>query len=296
MFLRKQIDYSVNEIYDKIFVYRALMPDAQMLHDILIDLYENMDGKNIFSKWSDWYEFGRKSDVNSDFNFYDKYHFNQTYKESDNRKKLLQEFYLFSRLAELSEKAITHYVQSNNVPIPDDVFVTSPNPAKYNENFHNNEYGYSMNFHTDYNIGEWWWPGDKFLLTCTSYINDNYKGGEIVFFVDNKIIPYKPGAGEIIVFPSGDPLYPGNRPYFHGVKVIEEGDKFLIRNYLKYSTDQNLQVWQEKEKQYGKEEWYEMARLDAQHKSIMHFEDICEDGNIRKYPRYSELVRELYKM
>lgn len=290
----KQDNYEHREIYDKIFVYSALLPDAPMLHEIMQSLYEKTDGQNIFSKWLDWYTLGKISSVDNEINFYDKYHFNALYEKVSDKSKLLKELYLFSRLKETTKKALNHYIKINNIDIPQNSHITSPGPAKYHPNVHNNNYGFTMNFHTDYTIGEWWWPGDKFLLTCTTYINDNYLGGEIIFYIDGDICEYKPQAGDILVFPSGNPLYPGGKPYYHGVKVIESGHKFLVRNYLKYSTNKNQEFWDQKEREHGKQEWYRIAAEEAKHKSTLLFEDAFENGQPRKQANYSDLVRQLY--
>lgn len=290
-------DLKYSEIYENIFVYHALLPDHDMLHDILIQSDKIFDGNGIFSQWGDWYTIGKICSINKADRFFAVEVCKDLYKKCTNKSNLLQEFYLFSRLNQATGLAISNYLDINNISIPDNSFVTAANPAKYNENFHNNKQGYSMNFHTDYQIGEWWWPGEKFLLTCTTYVNDNYDGGEIEFIINKDHIKYKPKAGDIMVFPSGNPLYPGNIPYYHGVRVIKSGIKFLIRNYLKYYTDQNLDLWTEKEIEYGKDEWYNMAAQEAKHTTSLLYENIFnEDGTIKDEIDYSLLAKKIYNL
>ena len=285
------------EIYENIFVYHDLLPDNALLHDILIESEDIFSGELIYNKWTDWYTIGKICSTNPLSNFYDKKTFEDIYKKSHDVNKTVKELYLFRRLSESTLLAVDNYIKHKGINLPEKSFITQPNPAKYNENFHNNKFGYSMNFHTDYQIGEWWWPGDKFLLTATTYVNDNYDGGEIVFIVDNKMIEYKPRAGDIIVFPSGNPLYPGNKPYYHGVKVVEKGVKFLVRNYLKYNTDENLDIWLQKEEEYGKEQWLQLAMDQAKHATTLLYQSVVnEDGTLKNEIEYSDLVKQLYKI
>lgn len=290
-------DLQREQIYDNIFVYRNLLPDAPVLHNILKESEYVFSGDLIFSEWKDWYTIGKICSLNEEYKFYSP-SFNSDFCISQsNLDSLIKEYYLYVRLIQSTNIAINEYIKEKLIDLPDNTFITTPNPAKYNENFHNNEYGYSMNFHTDYQIGEWWWPGEKFLLTCTTYINDDYDGGEIVFLVNNEIIEYKPKAGDIMVFPSGNPLYPGNVPYYHGVKVVTNGIKFLIRNYLKYKTNKNLDVWEQKEKIHGKLEWKKIAEEEVKHTCTLNYGQIFdEDNKVRSTIQYSELVKKIYNI
>lgn len=290
-------DLKYDEIYDGIFVYHDLLPDHDILHDILVESDKIFDGSGIFSKWNDWYTIGKICSINPADRFYAKEICEDVYKTHQNKGHLLKEFYLFNRTNQATSLAISHYLENKKISIPENSFITAANPAKYNENFHNNEHGYSMNFHTDYQIGEWWWPGEKFLLTCTTYVNDNYDGGEIVFLINKDIIQYKPIAGDIMVFPSGNPLYPGKTPYYHGVKVVNNGIKYLIRNYLKYISDENKDLWLEKELEYGKDEWYRMAAESAKHATLLVYENAFNDDETMKdVVEYSDLVKKIYDL
>lgn len=80
-------------------------------------------------------------------------------------------------------------------------------------------------FHSDVFQQDMDTPGYKLIFTSMIYLNDDYEGGEICFWDGEKIIGYKPEAGDIIVFPSCEPFY-------HGVLNTYENDRYAIRvNY-----------------------------------------------------------------
>jgi len=154
--------------------------------------------------------------------------------------------------------------------------------------------GLAMNFHTDYAIGEWNWPGEKFLITCTTYINDDYSGGEIEFFINNKLIKYKPIAGDILVFPSGDPKFPGDHPYFHAVHPCSQNEKFLVKSFVKYTTDEYLDEWNKNIQKYGEKKWKQIAQSQAQ--GINSLRGPYADGDGNETYKYHELIYKLYKL
>jgi hypothetical protein len=122
----------------------------------------------------------------------------------------------------------------------------------------------AMHFHTDTNMTDLESPGKKLTITITIYLNDNYSGGEICF-VDkkaDKAFLYKPNAGDITVFPSGE-------PYLHGVFPHEGSDRYLVRLFYMYNVVVGSNEWHANEKKYGKEKWQKMEeeRIKKFHKS-----------------------------
>ena len=84
------------------------------------------------------------------------------------------------------------------------------------------------------------------------------RGGEIEFYVDGEFVPaYKPEAGDIMVFPSGE-------PYYHGVRTATQGNKYLIRNFMIYPYPGSPE-WLANQIEYGAIKWLEMEkkRVDA---------------------------------
>lgn len=84
-------------------------------------------------------------------------------------------------------------------------------------------------FHSDFFEQDMDTPGYKLIFTVMIYLNDDYSGGEICFWNGEKLLGYKPKAGDIVVFPSCEPFY-------HGVLNIGENDRYAIRmNYCSES-------------------------------------------------------------
>lgn len=80
-------------------------------------------------------------------------------------------------------------------------------------------------FHSDVFQQDMDTPGYKLIFTSMIYLNDDYGGGEICFWDGQKIVGYKPEAGDIVVFPSCEPFY-------HGVLNTYGQDRYAIRvNY-----------------------------------------------------------------
>ena len=114
----------------------------------------------------------------------------------------------------------------------------------------------TMQYHTDYIHSQRDMPGPKFFITCTMYINDDYEGGDIEFFIDGNLINHKPKAGDILVFPS-------TQPYYHGVKFIGGGNKHFVRNFVMRDYEGNPE-WLEQQKIVGAYNWMkkEQKRVD----------------------------------
>ena len=116
-----------------------------------------------------------------------------------------------------------------------------------------------MNYHSDYIREQGDAPGYKFVITCTIYFNDDYEGGEVDFVMGDKLVKYKPEAGDLLVFPSGHPKYltEEGMPYLHGVMPLYNSNKFLSRMYWqKY--EKGTDEWYKNQKKFGKDTWLAM--------------------------------------
>jgi len=281
----QNLDLNYKEIYPKIFVYNKLLPDAKHLHETMKLSEEKSVGKYFYSEWTDWFIFGKYCHSKSIQSII------EGLKKSDKDGNeydfdlFAKEYNLHHRLNEAVTAAISNYIAINDIDLPENSYISDQNIGRYDPGVDTGE-GKTMQYHTDYGIGEWYWPGEKFLLTATTYVNDDYDGGEIMFSIGDDIIRYKPDAGDIVVFPSGSPLYPGGEPYFHAVDGIKNSSKSLVRMYLKHTAN-GEKKWYDGEQKYGKEEWYQIAKKRAEgHNTIAVF-----DGQLKLC---SALITKLY--
>lgn len=235
------------EIYPSIFVYKDVVDDIEKLYDLVVKSESFSNGSYIFKEWVKWFVFGTFCSTTEDLNIEDlksKFSDNEVFKN---------ELFIHDEILKSTTQCINHYCKINNVNRPDGSFITSPNIAKYirrewldeDELYkmypaQNDAKELVMQFHTDYEMGKWFTKTRQFLLTANFYINDDYDGGEVFFLHKGNIIPYKPKMGDLIVFPSGSPLYPEypmRDPYFHGVGTVRGGEKYFSRSYVQYETD-----------------------------------------------------------
>ena len=258
------------EIYPNILVYKNIFKDIKKSYKVLIDsLLETED--RVFSPWTQWSYFGSYlNPIVPTFSESDKFgnlkKIKTESKNQENQKnfgiELMENFHLVTE----------DYIKRHNIEI--DLNEESVNESeetvptwrwtggtigKYHTSSEKKKVG--MNYHSDYIREQIKSPGYKFVITCTVYFNDDYEGGEIDFLMGDKLIKYKPEAGDLLVFPSGHPDYltEEGTPYLHGVMPSYNKNKFLARMYWqKY--EKGSQEWYEKEKSFGKIEWSRMHK------------------------------------
>lgn len=247
------------EIHPFVYVYPELIPDAQVLHAFLKESAEKSKGNFLFKGWRDWYTFGISTDnVGSGLDGH------QYPSPEDTDNIFIKEKYIESRVKEIREKTISHYVQFARVQtnlttfIPDAVNIGMYFPD-INTSGNQDEQELVMQYHTDFSVANAEKPCNNFLLTCNIYFNDDYNGGEILFYSNGGFFEYKPKAGDVMVFPSGSPEFPGGNPYFHGVRTVKNGNKFISRNYLMYENPAS-QDWIDGVNTYGLDEWLRMEK------------------------------------
>lgn len=244
-------EYLVDEIYPKILVFKNALTGCKDL----LDFYEAT------AEWSKWFGFGtstetpsRGSGVNWD-SFPPPLEWEKEMVASqpdEHSAKVSKVFY------EISD------IYRNRCDYQKDSWICRNwNLAKYNPTPADDEI--AMNYHTDFQAERADMPGHKFGLTCVFYPNDNYEGGEISFIIKKEdgsepdVIDYKPSKGDAIIFPS-------TAPYYHGVKRLSSGNKYIMRLYWLHDHP-GTKEWHALKEKYG-DDWeiLEEARVTANYK------------------------------
>jgi len=277
------------EIYPKILVYKNLFKDIAKSYKTLTDsLVETED--RLFSPWEQWSTFGDYlNPIIPGFAMSDKYgnlkNIEAKTQVQEDQKQLgiemMENFHLVTE----------DYIKRFNVDVDLDTMVTNDDGAtiplwrwtggtigKYH--ISNDDEQHGMRYHSDYMREQGYAPGYKFIITCTIYFNDDYLGGEIDFAMGEKLVKYKPEAGDLLVFPSGHPDYltEDGMPYLHGVMPSYNKNKFLSRMYWqKYQ--KGTDEWYAKEKEFGKDTWMAMQpELEHQYRMEHPQRMVIENG------------------
>jgi 2OG-Fe(II) oxygenase superfamily len=256
------------EIYPNILVYKGLFKDIHSSYQVLLDsLVETED--RLFSPWTEWSIFGKYlNPIIPSYDASDKYGNFQNITTATERQE--KERQLALEMMENFHLVTEDYIKRFNIDV--DLNLKSVNEegqevptwrytggtiGMYHKSNDFREVG--MRYHSDYIREQGHAPGYKFVITCTIYYNDDYEGGEIDFVMGDKLVKYKPEAGDLLVFPSGHPEYltEDGMPYLHGVMPSYNKNKFLSRMYWqKYQ--KGTDEWYEKEKEFGKDVWAAM--------------------------------------
>jgi hypothetical protein len=256
------------EIYPNILVYKNMFKDISKSYKVLTDsLVESED--RLFNPWTEWSIFGEYlNPMTPSFCMGGKdggLESIETKTEIEENQKqfgieMMKNFHLVTE----------DYIKRYNLDVDLDLLSTDESGdliptwrwtggtiGKYH--ISNEEEKHGMRYHSDYMREQGAAPGYKFIITCTIYFNDDYEGGEIDFAMGDKLVKYKPEAGDLLVFPSGHPDYltEDDKPYLHGVMPSYSKNKFLSRMYWqKYQ--KGTDEWYEKEKEFGKDVWSSM--------------------------------------
>lgn len=258
----------VIEIYPKILVYKNVFKDIKKSYQVLLDsLVEGED--RLFSQWSDWSIFGKYlNPIMPGFDRNDKYgNFKNIEAKTEIQQsqkdlaiEMMENFHIvtedYIKRYEIDVDLSSTSTDENGQEVKTWVW-TGGTIGMYHTSDDENKVG--MRYHSDYIREQGDAPGYKFVITCTIYYNDDYEGGEIDFVMGDKLVKYKPEAGDLLVFPSGHPEYltEDGMPYLHGVMPSYNKNKFLSRMYWqKYQN--GTEEWYAKEKEFGKDVWASM--------------------------------------
>jgi hypothetical protein len=247
------------ELYPKIDVYRNVLSDPSELYEIMNKSEKTSEGKYFLKTWDPWAHFGT---------YTQKKHQGEITEDIKSEEMFIKEKKFVEDIEEAYNKVILDYVARHKIELPEGWHFSGCSYSKYHAKIDTLQNNMTMQYHTDHITSQKDMPGDKFFITCTMYINDDYDGGDIEFYVDGKFINHKPKAGDILVFPSTE-------PYFHGVKTINTNEKFFVRNFI-MTPHNGTEEWLANQRKYGAYRWAKMEaeRIDHDDKrNMVYFQD-----------------------
>lgn len=254
-------------------VYKNLLPNVDKIMNTLIASEKDSSSYSLFNKWEPWNDLGTQISVGlQDYKKFNDPSFDYMY-GSDEEALLMKEIYDAYYLS------LDNYSKEYGLPTNLETFPDGPCFYKYDHTLPSptpNTPEYNMNYHTDFAFSLKDNPGKKSITTCTMYLNDNYDGGEMVFNLEPRLsrpyykrseqfsddepyysgrIVYRPQAGDVVVFPSGNPDYlSDNGFYFHCVNRVTAGNKYFLSMFNSYEFH-GSKYWQDGIDEYGKDLW-----------------------------------------
>jgi hypothetical protein len=231
------------ELYPNVDVYRNVLEDPLNMYEVMKKSEKTSEGKYFLKSWDPWAHFGT---------YTQKKHQGQYSDDAVSEDMFIKEKDFVEKVEEAYNQVIMDYVKRHNIDLPEGWRFSGCSYSKYNPQVNVMNNNMTMQYHTDHITSQKDMPGDKFFITCTMYINDDYDGGDIEFYVDGKLINHKPVSGDILVFPSVE-------PYYHGVKTIENNEKFFVRNFVMIPFD-GTKEWLNNQKAFGAYKWAEMEK------------------------------------
>jgi hypothetical protein len=237
------------EIYPKILVYPNSIDNPRFWIDDFLKKEE--------SKLVEWGLYGRIYNTSQFFKIYDEFpnyeDFIKSYTHNSDYPEFAEEY--GKSLYKNTEHWLSIY--------PMELDNWAGHPPSIGEYVVDKDRGhsqtFSMAYHSDESRGEESWPGHKFEITSTLYLNDDYDQGEICFLITEEDgsdtrFSYKPKAGEMMIFPA-------RAPYFHAVKRAFNMNRYIARAFWKceYLGDQS---WHDGVEEYGIEKWNELKQIE----------------------------------
>jgi hypothetical protein len=259
------------ELYPKIDVYRNVLKNPADLYETMNKSEKTSEGKYLLKTWDPWAHFGtytQKKDIR------------EVSSDVLSDPMFLKEKEFVEEVEAAYNKVILDYVARHNIELPEGWHFSGCSYSKYKAGIDNLKTKLTMQYHTDHITSQRDMPGDKFFITCTMYINDDYDGGDIEFYVDGKFINHKPKAGDILVFPS-------TQPYYHGVKTINTNEKFFVRNFI-MTPHNGTEEWLANQRKFGAYRWAKMEqeRIENEDKrNMIYFNDgvvVSYEDHIKK--------------
>jgi hypothetical protein len=268
-------NFESEKIFDEIIVYKNYLPNADKITDILKrSEFSPRTESSLFQEWTGWYTFGDQVSFpwmpNIEIDEILEKEFDVYNKDIDPEEN--EEEYVCKSLSSVFYNITKKYLEETGYELPswEKMGLTL---CRYRRG----ESRYAMAYHTDYVKSKVESPGYKFGITCTIYLNDDYEGGEVTFLqkTTGQVIQYKPNAGDIVFFPSGE-------PYYHGVNQITSGEKYFIRLFWGWDYEGSKE-WHENAEKYGLEEWEKIETAEIKkhfHEGTYHIEVVWDENEL----------------
>lgn len=259
------------EFYPKIMVYKNFISNPKKAVEIL-KRAEMDPSKSILNGWADWYTFGTNCDL-FEISYSRDGDISSIRSNRIENEQHQEELDFFKEIVSTFVNATKLYMNKYNMEKPNDWFFMGPSFCKYNPDAGITE-DLAMHYHSDFQLEHVERPGHKFAITCTMYLNDDYEDGGVDFLVNNKLIYYKPVAGDVMVFPAGNPeiLTEDGERYYHGVKKCKINPKYFVRINWVYDFP-GTKAWNDGIEKYGEQLWLEMdqeRRNDERKRGLYH--------------------------
>lgn len=231
-------ELNFNKIHDLVYVYNVIDNPEQIVNQINYGKNNPSDSVH-FNDWQPWNNIGEY--------IVDLHHL--SYDPDNERSK--QEYTTIEYITSLFYSTTNHYLKDKGLQVDPAWDRMGPSFCKYDKDSESvfwchlqdaseeiKKEDLSMIYHTDYVYADRYDDGNKFILTCTMYLNDDYDGGDLKFNIGDEWFSYKPKAGDIVIFPSGHPeLLAEAGTVFHGVGRVDKTDKYLVRCFYQKWTE-----------------------------------------------------------
>jgi hypothetical protein len=256
-------------------VYKNLLPRVNEIEELLRDSEANPDNYDRFSKWYKWNDLGTMIPTGlGGYEYGVDYFRGRTPTQEESLLAEIHDAYAISLKHYTQEYGVDHIDTFPDGPCFYKYDHTLPAPTPNTPEFH-------MNYHTDFAFSLKDNPGKKSITTTTMYLNDNYVGGEVVYNIEPRLARpyykrseqfatdepyisgravYTPEAGDVVVFPAGNPEYLSEDGYyFHCVNRVWGGDKYFLSIFNSYEYH-GSEEYQAGVQEYGEDLWTWLER------------------------------------
>jgi hypothetical protein len=273
--------------------YSGELYDPELASSVVYTNFRGSEPKiknsfDIVNSWVPWYHFGVRT------------FFNENSEATINGKSNIDQIKLKNKIEDAFSESFKDYLsdwENQDWPkhvdslynlMKGEVEILRHNVVKDEE--------YSIGLHTDSNVLRYALPEVQSIITQILYLNDDYEGGELelISTLNNKLITYKPKAGDIVIMPSGF-------PYLHSAKAVTDGNhKIIIRLFHSYlsegSDDYKANVLKYGEKLANEFENYAIKKI-AEYGNVFArriIRDIDQINSIHDRPFYVSKENDIY--